>query len=90
MNMPNYTGSEPCAGIFTDLFYPEDSGAFAIAPVLRKICSSCHVLDSCAEYAIRHEAYGWWAGLSPTDRQRIRTRRGIVLKDPMYEVDRAS
>lgn len=89
MNRPVYDGSEPCAGIYTDLFYPEDSGAYASAPMLRRLCANCHVLDACAEYAIRHEAHGWWAGLSPRERGRIRARRGIPLEDPMYEVDRA-
>lgn len=90
MDRPRYDGSEPCAGIYTELFYPETSGAWEIGPKLRALCSNCHLLNECAEYAIRHEAHGWWGGLSARERLQIRSSRGIVLQDPVIGAAYAS
>ena len=84
MLRPNYRGDEPCTGICVDDYYPESSNAWVNGPILRKLCSECHLLDACAEYAIHHELHGWWGGLSPRERQAIRVSRRITLTEPEW------
>lgn len=48
-------------------------------PMLREICASCPVLELCREYAVIHEEYGFWGGL--TERQRRKIRRGKDLNE---------
>ena len=48
----------------------------------RTICRKCPAVQTCGEWAVRHEEYGIWAGTTPTERSRIRTLAGIELEDP--------
>jgi hypothetical protein len=43
-------------------------------------CRNCPVLLSCREYAIKHEGYGFWGGLTAKERKKIRDQRGIQLQ----------
>jgi hypothetical protein len=36
-------------------------------------------MSECASYAIKHERWGFWGGLGPRERQRIRETLGISL-----------
>lgn len=75
---PNYTGDEPCREVDPEFFYKE-----LIVKSLKKtligICSSCHVKAECAEYAIHTEPWGFWGGLTPLERHRIRKQRNIAI-----------
>jgi hypothetical protein len=50
---------------------------------LRTICAGCPVLDKCAEWALHHEAYGFWGGMLAAERDEIRKAKNILVKDPM-------
>lgn len=64
-----------CKGIFTDLFYLENTAEAAlITPTLRRICQGCPVLDECREYSVMHENAGFWGGLTMSERHRLRAR----------------
>ena len=56
----------------TDLFYvnPGDDQRPAKA-----ICAECPVRRPCLEYALVHEPFGIWGGLSGRERQRLRLQR---------------
>jgi hypothetical protein len=83
---PNYDGSQPCASIGMDLFYYEYGAGVSFKDSkqdehnLKKICSNCTFLADCAIYAIHHEEYGFWGGLSYTEREKFRKKYGIKLK----------
>ena len=62
-----------CRNMNLDLFYPEIGEK--IAPEVRAACAQCPVFDQCYNHAIEHEQYGFWAGTTITDRQRLRKRR---------------
>lgn len=49
---------------------------------VRLLCGGCPFRVECAEYAIVHERDGWWAGLSPKDREDARRARGVSLQVP--------
>lgn len=49
---------------------------------LRQICLTCPVLQDCREYAISHETWGFWGGLTATERESERVIRGIKVDEP--------
>jgi hypothetical protein len=73
----------------TDFFYPVGEGnehnKFAkdnVYPTLRKVCANCDVLDRCREWAIKHEDWGFWGGMSMYERRKYRKEHGIRLDQP--------
>ena len=59
-----------------ELFFPLDTGPAARQVAAAKaICARCPVLAECRSWAISHEAYGIWGGL--TEHQRARLRHGV-------------
>lgn len=63
---------------FPDAFFPElgtPGTAFEYRWAM-SMCNECPVKLLCAEYAIKHdEPHGIWGGLSPKQRQQIRSLR---------------
>ena len=51
---------------------------------LRQMCMRCPVLQTCREWAITHENYGFWGGMTATERASERVLRGIELDEPSY------
>lgn len=45
-------------------------------------CHMCPVIDLCAEWAVHHERYGVWGGLTETERQLVRRRLGVHVRTP--------
>lgn len=73
--------SPACAGLDTDLFYPERSdgrGNPHDQPILKRICGGCPHLRECGDWALRYENYGYWAGMTEMERRRRRVALGIV------------
>ncbi len=58
-----------------ELFFPLDTapGARQVAAA-KAICARCPVLAECRSWAISHEAYGIWGGLTEHQRARLRHR----------------
>jgi hypothetical protein len=88
-DMPDLSGAL-CAQMDGDLFYDDyvaydfktDWGYYvSTAPKqhaqLRRICLTCPALETCKEYAITHELYGFWGGMTAIERQAERVMRGI-------------
>lgn len=44
---------------------------------LRQICLNCPVVQECREYAISHELWGFWGGMTAMERQSERVIRGL-------------
>jgi len=67
-----------CKEYDTSVFFPEpgDHGKLAMG-----ICAGCLVVESCLEWALRHEDEGVWGGVTARKRRALRTQRGVVL-DP--------
>lgn len=75
-----------CAGMETEMFFTPlvDAPGRQVEelPTIRRMCAACPVQPQCAEHAIKHEAYGVWAGLTAPEREVIRRKRGIILDRP--------
>lgn len=90
-----------CAGMDGDMFYDDmtvhesvtEYGYYtSTAPkqhaVLRRICQNCPVVVECAEFAIKHERFGFWGGLTAMERQSYRHMNNILLEEITYNVPR--
>jgi WhiB family redox-sensing transcriptional regulator len=65
-----------CLGIDPDLFFPEQGEAGSTATHAKQVCAGCEVRTECLDYAAANaEQYGIWGGLSPRERQGLRTGR---------------
>lgn len=81
---PKYTGKEPCRSTDPDAFFPEQHLPNLYVQ-LKRICDNCEMLSACADYAIRFEDLGYWGGLSPSERRRIRQARGISISSELRQ-----
>ena len=61
-----------------DLFFPLDTTGPAARSVAaaKAICARCPVLPACRTWALGHEAYGIWGGLTEHERARHRVTAG--------------
>jgi len=89
INYPDYDGTENCVGVEVSTFYLDyrSSSNRGDEGYLASFCNNCHIQAECAEYATKHEAHGYWGGLTPTDRQVARKKRGIMLVLPELKID---
>lgn len=71
-----------CREVGVQLFYPEDGGSGTdIYMLARTICNRCEVRQECLEWALRHEDWGMWGGLTPVERKRLRSKLKIRLEE---------
>jgi hypothetical protein len=68
-NLPVGTGKEACLDEEPDLFFSDFSLDIAKA---RATCSTCPLLESCGTYALKHENFGVWGGMTAEERYEIR------------------
>jgi hypothetical protein len=85
----NSNESAACDGMDTEFFFPvsdEDLdnpfGRDNVYPQLRKICGECDVLDKCRDWAIKHEEWGFWGGMSVYERRQWRKKYNIKIEQP--------
>ena len=96
--VPDFTGAA-CAGMDGDMFYDDmivsesakEYGMYtSTAPkqhaMLRRVCANCPVKVECAEFAIKHERFGFWGGLTAMERHSIRSIKNILLEEITYDV----
>ena len=84
-----HDGNPACYGADTDEFYP-DKGQ-ALDPIVKATClgrddrPACPVLEDCRHYALHHETYGTWGGLSAGELRGMRRDLGIRLGNEKAE-----
>jgi WhiB family redox-sensing transcriptional regulator len=71
--IPAWMENATCTSSDPDLWF--SSNPFEIEAA-KKSCRSCPVRDKCLEFALENnERYGVWGEKSPTQRERIKTKR---------------
>lgn len=79
-----------CKGLDINFFYTSRNSPnpkyLEHLSTLRRMCGGCPVLAECAEYGIKHEKYGFFGGLTESERKTIRGRKNIPLERPEYMV----
>ena len=66
-----------CAEVGVEIFYTDDKDekkvdSMSTYAMANSICKKCPHRNECAEWAIKHELFGFWGGLSPKERTNIR------------------
>ena len=80
---PNFQGDQPCAQVGSEFYYLEQGGeAVHIAEHLRPLCHSCPYFRQCRLWAIKHEEYGFWGGMTASERKRYRILHKVKLESP--------
>ena len=80
-----------CAEVGTDLFYLDDRDEPSSLPKIgdydsaRKVCNSCPHISECREWGILNEIHGFWGGLNPKERQKIRSKLKIVISEQITQ-----
>lgn len=69
-----------CQGtIYTDLFYSVEEQRsimqYEYINALRSICGQCPIWKECLTYAMEHEQYGVWGGMTSIERLSMRDRK---------------
>jgi len=69
-----------CTGMDIELFYPkgeEQAKRAGDYRSLRQTCANCPVLTKCRDWAVKHEDYGFWGGMSTYERRVYREENNI-------------
>jgi WhiB family redox-sensing transcriptional regulator len=78
-----------CQGTDSRLFYDLEAGeAGGYYPLMRRICNACPIKKECAEWSIRHEEFGFWAGMSERQRWLERRKLKLPLKSLLYKMEK--
>ena len=69
-NLPAWVQRGACVGApDPNLWYPERGQSSEPA---KRICARCPVREKCPAWALEHETFGVWGGLTPNERKRLR------------------
>jgi len=73
-NLPEFDGTQACAKLDTDLFFPETDDRAGIK-LAKEICNTCNQIDKCLKYAVwRPDLEGIWGGTTQRQRETLRSR----------------
>lgn len=75
LGLPFMDGSERCAEIGSDAFFPEKGEHSSDA---KRICRECPLLDPCRDYAIDNPQYGVWGATTERERRGLKRQRRIA------------
>ena len=67
-----------------DAFYPPN-GRPAITII--EYCANCPIRHDCLNWAIHHEAHGYWGGTTEEDRHHIRRTANVTLTRPEHNAN---
>lgn len=98
--MPRYSEVKweagACAGAPTNLFYVVEENRnvdkWIDVGILRSMCGSCPIYKQCLSYALEHEQYGVWGGMTSQERNVFNGRapeiksREIILELSRYGI----
>jgi WhiB family redox-sensing transcriptional regulator len=85
VNLPQVSGKEACLETEPDLFFSDFGLDIALA---KDICAECPMIAACREYAIKHENFGVWGGLSAKERKELRGNKEAVETHEIAELIR--
>jgi WhiB family redox-sensing transcriptional regulator len=80
-----FSDTPACAGIDVEVFFTEEKGNYTSLDFIKKMCNTCSVRVECFEYAIENLVHGVWAGTTKDERDKYRSKRGIVGKTVVPE-----
>lgn len=71
---PQFDGTQPCADIDPDIFFPHPADKEGLQ-VAKDICNSCQFVDPCFAYAVKEPSLqGIWGATTQRQRESFRGR----------------
>lgn len=75
-----------CAEVGLEIFYLKDRDELAPAEgnsigdyaLAKSICHRCDHLTQCAEWGLENEFHGVWGGMTPVEREKVRSNMRIT------------
>lgn len=72
---PFFDGSQVCAQVDPELFFPENAiEALHNIKLVRPICTACAFRNPCLAYALKHKEIGIWGGTTEREREKLKRR----------------
>lgn len=66
----------PCMNTDPELWYGDKDEGYHYTRTAKQLCSQCPVQTECLTYALEaREVFGIWGGMTPKERQALRSRR---------------
>lgn len=88
-NYPKWKDRPACEGTDTeDWFNDDDKPTYLNYATLQRICKGCPVRQQCLDYALKHDVFGFWAGTTPRERMKMRTRLKIKCEPVLFYYER--
>lgn len=86
---PKLDGSQVCASIGIEPYFvgerqSHESHARDALDLLRLSCQECPFLTECRDWAIHHEYYGFWGGMTQRERTVYRKENNIEYIAPEW------
>jgi WhiB family redox-sensing transcriptional regulator len=75
-----FSDTPACLGIDVELFFTEEKGSYPYLNHVKRICNTCPVQEECYNYAMDNLVHGIWAGTTMEERNRYRSKHGIIGK----------
>lgn len=79
--LEKWAADAACLGTPTSWWFPSDVNGWAqvdvVPPQAAERCAACPVRRQCGAHALKFEQYGVWAGMSETQRARLRDSGAI-------------
>jgi WhiB family transcriptional regulator, redox-sensing transcriptional regulator len=69
-----------CRGEETSRFYVDEFEFKQEINALRAICKECPVFAECEDHSLTWETFGFWAGLTESERREVKRQRKIVRR----------
>lgn len=76
---PDYDGSQPCAAMNPELFFPRTT-TNPVLPEVKAACARCPFLRPCLMYSLATLVDGFWGGTTPEERTQLRVKHNIAPK----------
>ena len=80
IDYPVWKDIPSCTGIDVEVFFTEEKGNYPHLNYIKKLCSNCPVQVQCFDYAIENLVEGIWGGTTKKERDKHRSKRGIIGK----------
>ena len=75
-SVPNFDGTQRCAGVNQEYFFPtKGADAHHAVEAAKRLCAGCRFLTACRDYAVpRRSVLGVWGGTTDSERRSLRRR----------------
>jgi len=90
LNLPSFSDGANCTEQDPELFFSED---FKDIRQAKAVCNGCPLISQCKDWAMSHENYGVWGGMSAKERflarggvEALETQEIVLARQQFFEI----